>query len=568
MIDPRLKELIINGTPAQRKYICERDFVYFCLYYFSDFFQYEMADFHWDMHQDIKDLESGTIFFLIWMMFRESAKTTLAKMHACWLGAYGKRHYINFDSYEKENAENSMFDIALWFQTNKLLVADFGQLYWEEASVKKSTRKRIGNFVLANGVKYEAFSTQQSVRGRVYGKYRPDAIYLDDIETSKTKRSAARTSEVIAHIDEMLSGLGPTAIAVVLCNYITESGSVQYLLDKAKGNPRWRARRVDAEIDGQPAWPAKHAMSDMEAEVRNIERPADAPVVSLEAKKRDLGATVYATEMLNSPDKAGDLVFDRAKVDAAIEIAKKNQNFEDRAGFRMWDKYNPSHRYAIGGDPSGGTGRDSAASTAIDFTPVPNRVVGTYACNTIAPDIFGDELARQGHLFGTCLIAAEINNMGWATNARLKAIYELDRIYRRTHQGKFVQISDKPKDEFGWDTNGATKPTIIYAFKNAFENGLLEIFDLELLDEMRRYNQTDLSELRAKDGATRHFDKLMSAAIAWEMRNHAEISEKSKTVYVQPTYQPTSEFETSIQQEMSIFPSDEQAPYQPGEFEQ
>lgn len=569
MIDPRLKELVLNGTPAQRKYVCERGFEYFCIYYFPEFFQYEMADFHWDMHQDVKDLESTVLSFLIWMMFRESAKTTLAKMYACYLGCYGKRHYINFDSYDKENAESSLMDIAVWFQTNKRLVADFGQLYYEESKVKKSTKKRIGNFILANGVKYEAFSTQQSVRGRIYNQYRPDAIFLDDFETNKTKRSVAMTQSIIGHMNELITGLGPTAIVIVLCNYITESGTVQYMLDKAQGNDHWRVRRVDAEINGKPAWEGKYAMSNMEAEARNIERPADAPVVSLEAKRMDYGEAVYATEMLNSPDKAGDLLFDRSVIDRMIENAKQFQKFEDRAGFKLWDKYNPSHRYAIGADTSRGIGRDACASVAIDFTAFPNRVVGTYANNTIAPDTFADEMKRQGDIFGTCLLGPEINNQGWATVARLKTIYDVDKIYRRVHHGKFVQIADKPKGELGWETNGATKPTMMYELKKAVEDGHLEIFDLGLLDEMRRYNQADLSELSPDPDSTRHFDKLMGCAVAWQMRNYAEVSSKGQAAYIQEPAMPISEFEAPAEYYQSPFPGDQDQPsYIPDEFEQ
>ncbi len=563
-----IKEYIYGAkaTAAHRKYLCEKFFPAFVIYYFTDFLHYAFADFHWDMYGDIDLLNRREKAFCIWMMFRESAKTTIAKIYACYLGAYGKKKYINFDSYEKENAENSLFDIRLWFQTNKKLIADFGQLYFEEHK-EKSTMKRVGAFILKNGVKYEAFSTQESVRGRVYQDVRPDAFFLDDTEISKTVRSAVITRAIISHIDELMAGLSPTAILVMTCNYISDAGVVQYMLDKAKDNSRFITRRVDAEIDGKPSWPAKYAMTDLEAGARNVNKP-EHPTVSLESKKQDLGEKVYMTEMMNSPEASGDLVFDRAKVDEAIKRAKPH--LEDKSGFKVWDRFNPAHRYAIGGDTAKGVGRDSNASVMMDFTQFPNKVVGTYANNQIAPDIFAHELKRQGDMYGTCLIGPEVNNTGYATITTLKSIYPVEKIYRKIFKGKVASIVDKPKDEFGWETNAATKPTMLYEFKKAFEDGHIEINDISLLNEMRKYNQADLSDLKNDPEATRHFDKLMAACVCWQMRNFAEVSDSAKPVYVQDA-PSVGEFEAgAIQTSLlgSQFVPYEQSQYKPEEYEQ
>lgn len=523
-----LRKLILEGTVAQRAYVFDKKFRFFAAYHFPEFFTYDIPEFHEEMYDDLDDLSKGLFHFLVWMMFRESAKSTIAKIYACYLGCTRKRHYINWDSFEKENAEQALFDIATWFQTKKTLINDYGQLYFKRPEAKQSTMRRIDAFILGNGVKYEAFSTQQSLRGRVYNQHRPDALFLDDIETNKTKRSPAITRQVIEHIDEAFSAMGPTAIIVLLCNYITESGTVQYVLEKAPDNPDMRVRRVDAEDkDGNPTWPEKYARDDFEAAVRNVEADPDAPVVSLEGKKRTLGPGVYATEMMNSPEASGDLLFDREKVKAAIELARKAKAPEDKAGFKVWAgrEYVPSHRYAVGGDTSKGVGRDSCASVLGDLTAFPAEIVGTYANNRIAPDTFGDELKRQGDMFGTCLIGCEINNQGYATNTRLKAIYPIEKLYRRIQKGKTLRIDEKPREELGWETNGATKGTMVYEFKTAWEAGHILIWDPGLLDEMLRYNQGDLEELNPDPDSTRHFDKLMAACVWWQMRNQAEAAE-------------------------------------------
>lgn len=49
-------------------------------------------------------------------------------------------------------------------------------------------------------------------------------------------------------------------------------------------------------------------------------------------------------------------------------------------------------------------------------------------------------------------------------------------------------------------------------FRKAFNDGILKIYDKELLEEMRSYSQSDLAETSK---ITRHFDLLMSAAIGF-----------------------------------------------------
>lgn len=553
-MNPNILEEIkpyLYGTPAQRKYVCERVFVGFVVYYFTDFLHYPFADFHWDMYDDVEDLEQRAIRFLVWLMFRESAKTTLARIYACYLGCYGKKKYINYDAYEKENSEAALFDIALWFQTNKKLVADFGQLYFEAGNKqKKSTMKRINNFVLSNGVKYEAHSTQESLRGRLYQGNRPDALLIDDFETNKTKRSAVVIKSIIDHLDEAITALGPTALVMFLCNYITDTGAVQYILDKAKNNPSFRVRRVDAEDSkGNPSWKGKYAKTDLEAGARNVEGDPEHPIVSLESKKRDFGKKVYATEMMNSPEASGELVFDRAKVDAALAAA--TEPLEDRAGFKVWAEFNPKHRYAIGADTSKGIGRDACASVLTDFTPIPALITGTYANNTIAPDTFGHELKREGDMYGTCLLAPEVNNQGYATVTELKHIYPIEKIYRPSQTGKTIKAKDVLTVQLGFDTNPATRPTIIFQFKSDFESGHIKILDRGLLLEMRAYGQADLQDYSKNPETTRHFDKLIAACISWNMKDHALLPDPAdeKSEWRPPAYEPISSYEGTPQAE-------------------
>lgn len=536
-ISPRVIDVLENGTPKQRRFICNDEFIYFAIYYFREFFEYQIPGFHFRMYNDLKRLMADEIDFLMWVMFRESAKTSIAKMFVVWCICYRKRRFINFDSYDKDNAEASTFDIANWLISNKRIIRDFGQLYIERKHDDKKTMKRLNEFITTNGVKVKAYSTQESTRGRIYDRFRPDLYVVDDFETSKTKQSMPITEKIGEHLDELKGGLAVGAKVIYLCNLITEAGNVYKMIEAAKEDPRMKVRRVDVVMDDQIQWPDKYVATDKEA--AEIMTKHNKQVVSLEAKKRSLnagGKRVYEVEMMNNPAAAGSIVFDRQKIDEMLEDAKPP--VETLAGLRMWERYNPKHRYAIGADTAKGVGRDHNASVAIDFSTMPSKVVATYKNNEIAPDTFAYELKRQGDIYGSCLIAPEKNNTGWATLTQLKQIYK--NIFAQVPKDKKVNTPSK-NPELGWETNRATRPEMIYQLKSAVEDGLLDIMDEELLLELKKYTQEDLEDYSEK--TTRHFDMLMACAIAWAMRDFAKVTEAPKKKWKQSEWERSSEYE-------------------------
>lgn len=533
-IDPVIKKIMLEGSPDDRNYICKKSFVYFALYYF-DYFTYPMAPFHFDMVQDLEDLRTGKFDYLIWIMFREAAKTVWARMFVVYCICFGFKHYINWDSYDKSNGEAALFDITQTLQSNKLLKKDFGELYIERRSQQLKTLKRITEFITTNGIKVEAFSTQQSTRGRIYKGWRPDLHVIDDFETTKTKASQPVIKKIKDHISEMMAGLSTDGDVIFNCNYITESGVVHSLIQAAEKDPKYMLRRVDAEVDGEATWPDKYTMTDKEATMANFgsEEP---PKVSLESKKRTLNATgekIYEMEMLNSPEAAGDLFFDRPIIDRLIEKCKNNKPVKTIAGRLMWLRYDPSHKYAVGADTSKGVGLDANASVGIDFGPAngvsgkPAQQILSYANNEIPPDTFAHELAHQGEDLGECLLAPEINaESGGTCLNELKHIYKEDRIFRRSDSTK-PKMGEKTSFKLGWETTSLTKPQMMFGLRKALHDGLLEIYDVRILKEARAYTQADLSDNSGAD-TTRHSDLLKACAIAWAMVTSSQLSAKTE----------------------------------------
>jgi phage terminase large subunit-like protein len=186
-------------------------------------------------------------------------------------------------------------------------------------------------------------------------------LILDDFETNKTKDSKAYTLQVISHIAEFAAGLDATAIVLYLGNYITEHGSIQALMDRAKNDKRLLIRNVPVIRDGKPTWPSKYAMTDEEAAGTNK--------ISLQDKLIQLGSQVFSAEMLNEPiDESTQVFFKKnfkpiklqdvlqkstrrfATIDSALSKNAKSdftgitKNYVDE--FNNW--YFDSQRYKIG----------------------------------------------------------------------------------------------------------------------------------------------------------------------------------------------------------------------------
>ena len=215
------------------------------------------------MVNDLHDLTDRKIRELAWIQFRESGKTSFAKAYLVYLLCYRVDEYINVDSYDKENAERILFDIVWELQTNKRILDDFGSLYNAPKSKDLVQQKRVSNFITnappgQTGVRVEAHSTQEPVRGRLHGSVRPQLILLDDFETKKTIKSEEYTRNVREHIQEFKGGLDSVRGRVLyLGNYLSEFANIQSIIDRSKVDENLRIRIVPIE-DGKPTWPQKY----------------------------------------------------------------------------------------------------------------------------------------------------------------------------------------------------------------------------------------------------------------------------------------------------------------------
>lgn len=312
MFNSELLDVVMGDDVAARRFICEQDFKYFFVYYMGEYVKYSFAPFHYDIFEALGQLnvsgETKTLREVAVVAFRESAKTSIYKAYALWSILFKKYNYIIVDSYEKSNSETFLFDIIVQLQTNLKILHDFGQQYnirQEGGEWKETTQKRVSNFVTNNGIRVEAASTQESLRGRLHKSNRIGLIIADDFENNKTKDSERVTQKVIEHFQEALAGMDSNGAVMYCANYITDRGSVQWIMNRAATDEKIKLFNIPllegGLKDGKLMWDAKYCYTKQQA--------LETGKVSIEEIEQKLSPSVFQVEMLNNPYAAGQNIF-------------------------------------------------------------------------------------------------------------------------------------------------------------------------------------------------------------------------------------------------------------------
>ena len=483
-------------------------------WFFPQYFKFDDAEFHEEMDENSYKLQQGIIKYFLLIGYRGCAKTTRQKLWRAFLIANDLEHkkkYFKILTKDISNAKQTVTDIY------NILTNDKVHLYYPEI-FQKTTEKReetMASFTTATGIKMRAGTVGMEQRGQLQEDARPDDIWFDDFETRKTLRSAVELKSIWDNMEEARTGLSKEGCATYTCNYLSERGNVHRLIQKVAEDRVMM--NIPIKKNGKPTWPEAYTIEEIN---------------KIEASAED-----FAGEYLGEPSAGADIFFDRN----CLKKQEKKTPIKNIADFKMFHAYDPSHRYAGGHDVAGGVGLDSSTSVFIDFSTIPSKVVATFKSNTIKPDTFGDEIESEANRFGRPIVAVENNKFDMCIG-RLKHL-GYDNIYFTEMKDTKVGIPPKTRT-LGWNTNTDTKPKMLFKVKKAVEDGHLELSDPDLIAELYSYSRDDLMD-RDEDVrlTTRHFDLLMACAIAYMMKDFAEVSKQSEgSNYQQPAWEaPTNE---------------------------
>lgn len=493
-----IKDIILKGNSAQKKALYSfsskdsnekvlKKFELFTRGNFIRFFKSEDAPFHKDMAMDfIISYRGGNLRELA---FRSASKTSLFKLFLVFILENDEDHskkYIKIVSRDLKNPKQIVTDV---YNMMLELIPIYGNPFEKEGDKKRE--ETMGSFTMKCGVKLTAGTVGQAQRGHIQDAFRPDWLVFDDVEDRESVSSSVMTQGIIEGCDEAITGLDSvTGSWVLLGNYISENGVVQWFLDKSNAHTRITPIMTD---DGTPTW-----------SIFNKEK--------IEILKKD--SLDFAGEYLCDPSKADNKFFN---------IDRINQDLKNcptplwvKEGVKQWKVYENHMRYTLGADTSEGIGKDSNAFTM--WNTRTGEQVASYHSNEIAPELFAYKFAEKGKEFGNCIVAPEINNYsGGIVITTLRQIYPEDKIFRHTDNRNTNQ---NESNKLGWYTTSLSKTNAFMDFRKDYNDGIVKVKDPDLLKEMKMYTDQDLGERGDSSKVTRHFDLLISAIIGWGAKSY------------------------------------------------
>ena len=494
-----IEQIIFHGTAAQRKCLFSFDknstnkeilkqFQLFSRSQYIRYFKGKSAKFQDEMAMNLIRSYRGERYINI--AFRGSAKTTLTKLFVAFVLLNDEDHsnrYLKVLSRDLKNPKQIVTDVYnLCLEVRHI----YGDVFEKEGDKKRE--ETMSSFTMKSGVKFSSGTVGQSQRGHAQDAYRPDWIWFDDIEDRESVSSITITEGIISRVDEAIAGLAKGGSWCVTGNYISEYGVIQWFLDKENVIKQI----TPIMVDNKPTW-----------EIFTM--------AEIEALKKD--SEDWFGEYMCDPTRSEGKFFDMDRIDA--DLKKCKLPIRKIGDTKYWFNYLSHHRYGIGADTSEGVGLDSNALALFNFTT--GDLVATNHSNTIKPELFAYELKRVGTEYGECIVAPEINNMsGGIVIVTLKNIY--NNIFRATDRTKIKEVETL---QLGWHTNSRSKPQMFMDFRRDYNDGLIHIYDEQVLKEMKSYGNADISETQ-KSKVTRHFDLLTSVVIGWQMKN--ELKERNQ----------------------------------------
>lgn len=159
---------------------------------------------------------------------------------------------------------------------------------------------------------------------------------------------------------------------------------------------------------------------------------------------------------------------------------------------RIYDNPVPEKQYVIIADVSRGKGIDNSAFSVVDVSSLPYKVVATYYCDSIPPDMYAEVIYQAYKFYNDAFVLVENNDAGCETLRVLHDVYECETVLGTINNGltgerKRISINGGQGFEFGIRTTKSTKAIGCSRIKTMVENGTIEFGDKHIIHEINRF---------------------------------------------------------------------------------
>ncbi|MCC2099239.1 MAG: phage terminase large subunit, partial [Hyphomicrobiales bacterium] len=185
---------------------------------------------------------------------------------------------------------------------------------------------REGEIVTRNNIRVEGLGAGQKIRGRRHGPFRPDLLFLDDLENDESVRSLDQRNKIEGWIDKAALEVGPPdgSLDVIYVGTVLHFDAV--IARKAK-TKAWHVTRYQAIM----TWPDNMELWDaFEERYHNDGEPAARRYYARNKKAMDKGAVVNWPAL----QPLADLMVKRAANHAAFQAEYQNQPIAENNPFQ------------------------------------------------------------------------------------------------------------------------------------------------------------------------------------------------------------------------------------------
>jgi len=249
---------------------------------------------------------------------RGEAKSTYMLIFALWMALKKSKRYMIYimDSYEQAAVVVEAYKAEL--EINPRVKMDFPK------EVGRGHIWREGECTTVSNVKFHARGAGQKIRGLKHGAYRPDAVFLDDIENDENVKSPAQRDKLEDWLDKAVQNLGEAGAKYDIF-YIGTILHYDAVLARTQKTPFWQSVTFQAIIQ----WPTNMDLWEQWEEIvrndsvdaaqlfydDNIEAmesgailswPGKRDLLTLMKKKVAIKDRAFNSEYQNNPSDDGD----------------------------------------------------------------------------------------------------------------------------------------------------------------------------------------------------------------------------------------------------------------------
>lgn len=257
MIEAQVSGFEVNpAATLRRRARVKWDFRFFCETYFPHFIDARVAPSAFQQHcyrlVPALMLKPGARAAEVGPR-GEGKSTLLVQLHSLWRIVNGYSRYQLMAMDAKEQAEMMLDAVKAELEVNPRLRQDFPE------ACGRGPMWRTTKVITANGVMVEAMGANKRIRGRRYGAYRPDIVFVDDFENDENVRSKEWRDKREMLLRSSIANLGPPDGSMVQM-YVGTILHVDSVLARTLLNPLWKANaHVFPSII---AWPARMDLWD------------------------------------------------------------------------------------------------------------------------------------------------------------------------------------------------------------------------------------------------------------------------------------------------------------------